>query len=380
MISYNLNGRRFYNPFAAFLHGSIYDPHTFPRFDFYDREFSAIDWTQEPAESFRVLCDRRAHQLRNKYDKIILAFSGGTDSITVYNTFVRNHIHIDEIYISYAGIDYEHFGSVDIANWLLENHQDKATKISIKTFHTQDDIIEYEKQVSSEDFLVNDNRNLRHQDVKYNRPVMHQENFDSSYSNHNHCIVSGYEKPSLVLRQDGYYFRFLDTVFNSMMMRSNSEFFFVSPDMPELHAKQCHMMLNYCLKTNTTLAELEKFENYYLKCAVQGRDPEPLILQGHSRAEKQSYSKHNNLLKLINFTKEIPDSVIYQLSKNQVSLPFASALQRQSNAVKKYMNGWHILQTDQTLMSYMVRMGLLSSDQQPIQSYHAISSQEHKIK
>jgi len=85
-------------------------------------------------------------------------------------------------------------------------------------------------------------------------------------------------------------------------------------------------------------------------------------------------------LKLVNFTKEIPASVIYQLTKNQASLPFASALERQTGALKKYTNGWHILQTDQTLISYMVRMGLLSSDQQPVQSYHAISSKEHKIK
>jgi len=380
MISYNLNGVKFFNPFAAFLHGSIHDPHTFPKFDFYDHEFSAVDWTVEPPESFETLCDQRAHQLRNKYDKIILAFSGGTDSITVYNTFVRNNLHIDEIYVSYAGIDREDYLPVSIATWLLENHLDKTTKISIKTFHTQNDIIAYEKQILSEDFLVNDNKRLRHQDIKYCRPTMHQENFGHAYDNCNYCIVAGYEKPNLIRRKDGYYFRFLDTVFGGVMMRDNLEFFFVSLDMPQLHAKQCHMMLNHCLKTNTSLAELEKLENYYLKCAVQGRDPEPLVLQGYSQSEKHSLDKHKNLLKLVNFTKEIPASVIYQLTKNQASLPFASALERQTGALKKYTNGWHILQTDQTLISYMVRMGLLSSDQQPVQSYHAISSKEHKIK
>ena len=378
MIFYDISGTRFANPFAAFLYGSVYQPHVFPKFDFFQEQFSKIDWTIEPVESFRQLCDRRAHQLRNKYDKIILAFSGGTDSITVYNTFLRNNLHIDEIYVSYAGPGRERFiGEESIAPWLYKNHPDKATKINVKSFHTHSDIIKYEQQLSSEDYLVDDNKNLRHQEVRYCRPTIHQDNFDQSY---NYCILTGYEKPHLVQRNDGYYFRFLDVVFAATLMRSDLEFFFISPDMPELHAKQCHMMLNYCLKTNTTLAELEKIENYYVKCAVQGRDPEPLALQGSSQHEKQIYNKYKALVTSIDFTKKIPDSVLHQLSKSSVGQPLLSGLQRQSSAMQKYLSGWHVLQTDQTLISYMVRFGLLSSDKHPVQSHHAISSKEYKIK
>jgi hypothetical protein len=160
--------------------------------------------------------------------------------------------------------------------------------------------------------------------------------------------------------------------------RSDLEFFFISPDLPALHAKQCHMMLNYCLRTNTTLAELEKPENYYLKCAVQGRDPD--VIPGISQMEKQINAEHDSIVKSIDFSKEISDLVLHQLSKNSTSLPLLSGLQRQSSAVKKYIDGWHILQTDQTLKSYMVRMGLLSSDRQSVQSYHAVSSREYKIR
>jgi hypothetical protein len=164
------------------------------------------------------------------------------------------------------------------------------------------------------------------------------------------------------------------------MMREDVELFFVSPDLPKLHAKQCHMMVNYCIKTNTTVTELEKLENYYLKCAVQGRDPEPLALQGMSQLEKQAMARHKDIAKHLDFTKEIPAAVISQMLKNQTSIPFASALQQKSSAIKKYIAGWHMLQTDQTLLSYMRRMGLLTLPQQPVQNYHAISSREYKIK
>jgi len=380
MIFYDLNGIKFHSPFAAFLYGSIHDPHTFPRFNFFDAEFSLIDWTSEPTLSFQTLCDLRAHQLRNKYDRLILLFSGGTDSITVYNTFVRNNIHIDEIVVVYSGTDAEIFLPTDLARWVITNHKDKTTKITLRTYQTHDDTVEYEKRLLNENFLIEDDDNFRHQDAKFCMPVVHSELINQSYDNYSHCVITGFEKPRLIELNDGYYFEFLDKVFSSVMMRQNIEFFFVSPDMPELHAKQCHMMLNYCLKTNTTFTEIEKIENYYLKCAVQGRDPEPMVLRGHSMLEKTATRQHANKINQINFSKEIPLAFVQQMFHNQISLPFASAVERKSPAFRKYVNGWNAIQSDKTLVSYMVRMGLLSSQTQPVQSYHGIRSKAHKIK
>jgi hypothetical protein len=379
MIGYNLNGVKFNNPFAAFLHGSIYQPHSFPTFDFYDHEFSAVDWTKEPAESFVSLCDRRAHQLRDRYDKIILAFSGGTDSTTVYNTFVRNHIHIDEIKVVYSDTDQEHWLTPAIVSWLLENHPDKTTKISAKTYTTQHDIVEYQQQIQHEDFLVSDHTGLRHQDMKFCRPVLHLDNYMQDNHCDNYCIVTGHEKPHLIKQPDGYYFVFQDHVFNQIMWRKDIEMFFVSPDLPDLHAKQCHMMLNYCVKTNTALSELEKVENYYLKCAVQGRDPEPLALQGFSRMEKYLTRQHKEIVSNIDFGQNISLSIMSQMLANPQSRPLVSAIQNNGNAIKTYMSGWHALQSDQTLVSYMKRMRLLTTEHQSVQHYHAVRSKSHKL-
>ena len=80
-------------------------------------------------ETIRELIDTRTRQLAQRYDKIILAFSGGTDSITVYNSFVRQNIFIDEIIISYSPYTEAH--PVATADWLIKNHQDKRTKITV---------------------------------------------------------------------------------------------------------------------------------------------------------------------------------------------------------------------------------------------------------
>ena len=101
MIHYKVGQRTFSNCFEAFFYASRLSPHDFPRFYVFDDEFKKHDWTKEPEASWYDLLSKRAHQLREKYDVLILAFSGGTDSITIYNTFRKNNIFIDEITIAY---------------------------------------------------------------------------------------------------------------------------------------------------------------------------------------------------------------------------------------------------------------------------------------
>ena len=61
--------------------------------------FSKCDWTTEPepgvplSEYYR----RRAQQIRDKYDYVVLLYSGGPDSNNILHAFVHNGIKIDEI-------------------------------------------------------------------------------------------------------------------------------------------------------------------------------------------------------------------------------------------------------------------------------------------
>lgn len=64
---------------------------------YYDYEFSKIDWTIEPDQSLEVLYKERAQQIRDEYDYVILAYSGGVDSTNVLESFYLNNIKIDEI-------------------------------------------------------------------------------------------------------------------------------------------------------------------------------------------------------------------------------------------------------------------------------------------
>jgi hypothetical protein len=65
--------------------------------NFNKEQFLQLDWTQEPPGSLEFWYEQRARQLREKYDYIVLWYSGGADSHNALMSFVKNNIFIDEI-------------------------------------------------------------------------------------------------------------------------------------------------------------------------------------------------------------------------------------------------------------------------------------------
>ena len=92
---YSAGDKIFYNRVDALLHHE--QTGIFPDWKFHDDVFGAYNWTVEPTLSLNDLYKTRAQQLRDKYDYIVLFFSGGADSTNVLDTFVNNKIHLDEV-------------------------------------------------------------------------------------------------------------------------------------------------------------------------------------------------------------------------------------------------------------------------------------------
>lgn len=68
-------------------------------YNFHDEVYEKIDWKRKLDISLTDLYRARAEQIRNDYDYVIVAYSGGADSQNVLDTFVQNNIHLDEIVI-----------------------------------------------------------------------------------------------------------------------------------------------------------------------------------------------------------------------------------------------------------------------------------------
>lgn len=69
------------------------------KFVFNPEIFDKINWDKPVGFNILDLYKARAVQLRQMYDYVILMFSGGSDSMQILHTFVKNKIKIDEIRI-----------------------------------------------------------------------------------------------------------------------------------------------------------------------------------------------------------------------------------------------------------------------------------------
>lgn len=110
---YDTDGKIYNNQLEAYASGK-------PCYFYYhDREFRNFNWSNPPKENLRDLYRDRAQEIRDKYDYVILCYSGGSDSTNILETFYYNNIHIDEIVMvgafsqdSYEGDDSNHNGEL----------------------------------------------------------------------------------------------------------------------------------------------------------------------------------------------------------------------------------------------------------------------------
>jgi len=235
-----------------------------PSWHFNDEIFSKFDWTKEPSESLDQLYAIRAQQIREKYDYIVLFYSGGADSQNMLNSFLRNNIHVDEIANFWAkdgDKDYfTHFNAeiyqVAIPNTLeiLKSNSDINHRVIDLTQLIAD---LYDDPNRKFDFLYD--MNSMFSPNNYSRSFLRErikDYRDIIASGKKLCFVYGSEKPRTFLQDGRYCVKFLDIVDNTVSARTQSlnrdweydELFYWSPDLPQLVIKQAHSVMKY-LKT-----------------------------------------------------------------------------------------------------------------------------------
>lgn len=90
-----------------------------PKFYYYDHIYEKLDWSIEPPHSLDYYYLEQARKIRDDYDYVILAYSGGYDSSNILETFHFNNIKLDKILIvgafdqdSNYGVDENHNGEL----------------------------------------------------------------------------------------------------------------------------------------------------------------------------------------------------------------------------------------------------------------------------
>ena len=230
---------------------------------FNDEVFSQLDWSSRPGVNINELYRLRAQQLREKYEYLIVAWSGGADSTTIIDTFLNNNILLDEIVIAWPVSQtrgkYTPNSSLDPTNMNSEWDyaiQPKLDKIASQFPHVKITICDYMAELDKNVVL----ENLIDISPKYSYTTLQKyEAIDKILQNRcekykNTACIFGSTPIDVILLDDTYLAAIhIDTTMHSGPKSDYArsgyprriELFYSSPDLPEIMIEQAHLIYDY---------------------------------------------------------------------------------------------------------------------------------------
>jgi hypothetical protein len=215
---------------------------------FLDDQWKNVCWTKEPTESFQQLVETRCKQIREQFNTVSLFFSGGYDSTTILNGFINTGSKIDElIFWRREWIPYElqEFSYAYEIGKNIKKDIWPSLKLTLYT-RTVENEIKFYKKLKNKWIQNSYNRiglakNIRNLEFEANAELRGKN------KKNNHIYIEGRDKPRLDLIDDNWYATMNDDLLQYCMYNSAEQFYF-SPSFPELHVKQCHMMISWLEK------------------------------------------------------------------------------------------------------------------------------------
>lgn len=222
--------------------------------------YQTLDWKNPPEISLSELYRIRAQQLREKYSYLILAFSGGGDSTNILDAFILNNIRLDEVVVycnrSQCAGKYVPSLSEDPHNmnsewdYLIEPKLKWLETVSPHTKISFADPFEQIKVEEPGDDIVE--LTVRHTVIRYRQQVALDEILLQRQDAHKNCaVILGINAPVLTRIKKHCFVQFVDAPVSSVSsdytfkgLRRNVEFFYWTPDMPEIVSIQARALLD----------------------------------------------------------------------------------------------------------------------------------------
>jgi hypothetical protein len=225
----------------------------------YDHVWDQVDWSHEPEETLKALEIDHCKFLRNKYNTIALAYSGGSDSNTVLQRFIDAEVHVDYIFCFNASNSGTHASSVEPSTairYLLQNqHLYPKTKLvfadeklsTLEKLKNTNTIFDFAGDITAINFKL---KHLPYGGDVCMRLKKEYPDLFGQLEDNNGCIVVGSNKPMVHRDSEGFWFTPMDVQDDNIEYYHNCdnteksellEFFWTGSD-PRLQIKQCHMV------------------------------------------------------------------------------------------------------------------------------------------
>jgi hypothetical protein len=225
---------------------------------FNDEIYRSYDWTVEPSATLDDLYKARAEELRDKYDYIVLMYSGGHDSANILWSFLDNNIHVDELCTFYSKEDKVSLQYQEVENYTFDKLnliQEAHPEIKIRRLDLSDQYFEWHKiakdaDVDYEYFHGNTcNANLL---IRNTLPDIVKDYRDLIDSGKKVAFVWGVDKPIVKFTEQGrWVVVFTDAIIHGnvgpyiSMTKNNKgthELFYWSATSPVIVIKQAHLI------------------------------------------------------------------------------------------------------------------------------------------
>jgi hypothetical protein len=230
--------------------------------------YNSIDWTVPIETPLLEIYKKRAQQLRDKYDYIVLYYSGGADSTMALHAFIDNEILIDELILhlpepvkaTLNDIDYSNLNYYSEVEYAANAHLKKVkNKIDPRTKIVYQDFSKTGIELLNKDnWLDSSPLNLSVSISGILRQITQEYdtyNLKLQDSKNSICYLLGVDKPLVYFNGTDYYCYFMDTSayhyinpvnFNMADDNCSTEFFYWTPDMPEIVVKQAQEIKKLC--------------------------------------------------------------------------------------------------------------------------------------
>lgn len=238
------------------------------QWEFNTDAYCNLNWRKSTGVTLPALYRLRAEQLRNEYDYLVLAFSGGSDSYTVLRSFIDNNIHLDEI----------------VCDWPLARTAQLTTSTDTQPENYNSEwelaikpVLDYIQQyhptikitmtdslqgLTTEDYDDTCTLTQIHNYVSIKRYRKILERIRTLSDQHVDVgLVLGIDKPQMLIDKNVFCVYFCDTpcwIKSSIDNKypRNVEYFYWTPSMPEIVLEQAHTVYQYLLQNKTAISLL----------------------------------------------------------------------------------------------------------------------------
>lgn len=237
-------------------------------------KFLNTSWLEEPKSSIQFYQDMHTKIIADKYSNIIILYSGGTDSHTILESFIRCGIKNVQLLVYSCDEFYSNKVRMDIQNNFVK---------SLKKYNNIFKELNYSVLgIDKEDVYILPTANNLEKILSCKHPKTFNS-LDQSYSwyytfeaskvlylKNNTCIIAGHEKPRLIIENNWWKWQLASYSFVELLLPASNSYdlinFFITDDVPDLQIKLSwlkaeileKLILRYkLLSTNSVIASLQ---------------------------------------------------------------------------------------------------------------------------